>query len=99
MTPAEQVDMMQFMVEEWKKTYKEMMAFRVALYVVRSENPALETVLDRLLEKSRNSPDIQTRVDNHFAGFEGLINSTGEGSLQKAIREFQERSGSQLPVH
>ena len=99
MTPEEQVDLIRFMFEEWKKTHKALVGFKVALSVIRSENPGLEKVLDRLLEKCRTSPDIQTSVDNHFEGFEELINSTGEGTLEKAIREFQEKSGSKLPVH
>lgn len=64
-----------------------------------SENPNLCPVLDRLLEAAQNSRDVQKFAESRFVGFEELIENIGEGSLEKAVREFLEKFGSKLPIN
>ena len=99
MTPEEQVDLIQFMFREWKETKTELIVFNTVFNVLVEQNPQLKTVLDKLLENARKSPEVQRFAESRFAGFEEVIGSTGEGTLEKVIREFQEKAGSKYPIH
>jgi hypothetical protein len=67
--------------------------------MIKSQNPQMETTLDALLENTRKSEDVRKFVESRFEGLEELINSMGEGNLEKSVREFQERFGSKLPIN
>jgi exonuclease VII small subunit len=41
----------------------------------------------------------QKFVESRFESLEELINSMGEGNLERSVREFQERFGSKLPIN
>jgi hypothetical protein len=99
MTPEEQVDLIHFMFKQWKETKKELIAFNVVFNLIRHENPQMETTLDTLLENARKSEAVQKFLESRFEGFEEVINSTGEGTLEKVVREFQEKSGSKFPTN
>jgi len=99
MTPEEQTDLIRFMLDQWKATKKELIAFNLAFNVIRSESPQIETALDKLIENARNSEATQKFLESRFAGFQELIDSLGEGTLEKAIREFLEKGGSELPIN
>ena len=99
MTPEEQVDLIRFMLDQWKETKKELIAFNLAFSVIRSENPQMETALDKLIESARSSLATQKFLESRFEGFEELINNIGEGTLEKAIREFLEKAGTRFPIN
>ncbi len=99
MTPEEQVDFIRFMLDQWKATKKELIAFNLAFNVIRGESPQIETALDKLIENARNSETTQKFLESRFAGFEELISKVGEGTLEKAIREFQEKAGTKFPIN
>jgi hypothetical protein len=99
MTPVEQIDLIRFMFDQWKEAKRDLIAFNVAFNVIRSESPQLEATLDKLIENARHSEAVQKFAASRFAGFEELINNIGEGTVEKAIREFQERAGSKFPIH
>lgn len=99
MTPEEQIDLIRFIYDQWKVTKRELIVFNTVFNALRSENPQLETVLDKMLENGRNSETIRKYAESRFEGFEELINKVGEGTLEKAIREFQEKVGSDFPIN
>ena len=99
MTPEEQIDLIRFMLEQWKATKKELIAFNLAFNVIRSESPQIEKALDKLIENARNAEATQKFLESRFAGFEEVINNMGEGTLEKAIREFLEKAGTKFPIN
>jgi len=99
MTPQEQVDLIQFMYAQWKETKRELIVFNVVINILCEQNPPLKTALGTMIENARKSPEIQKFAESRFAGFQELIDSTGEGTLQKAIREFLEKAGPDFPTH
>ena len=98
MTP-EQIDFVRFLFEQWKAERRELIVHNIVLNIIKSENPQAKTTLDTLLEKARKSEDVQKFVETRFEDFEELISSMGEGTFQKAVREFQEKFGSKLPIN
>lgn len=99
MTAEEQIDFIRFLFEKWKAERRELIAYNIALNIIKDENPHMKTALDKILENARNSQEVQKFLESRFAGFEELINSMGEGTLEKTIREFQEKFGSKLPIN
>ncbi|MGD0292944.1 MAG: hypothetical protein ABSB30_03745 [Terracidiphilus sp.] len=99
MTAEEQVDFIHFLFERWKAERRELIAYNIALEIIKSENPQIKPTLDKILEKARKSEDVQKFLESRFEGLEELISSMGEGTLEKAVREFQEKFGSKLPIN
>jgi regulator of sigma D len=99
MTPEEQIDFIQFLFDRWKAERKELIVYNIALNIIQSENPSMKPVLDKLLENARNSEAVREFAESRFEGLEELINNMGEETLEKAIRVFQEKHGSKLPIN
>ncbi len=99
MTPEEQIDLIHFLLDEWRKSLLELTAFQATLNALRIENPQIETTLDKLLAAARRSETARKRVDAHLSGFEELLKTLGEGSLEKALREIQEKHGAKFPIN
>jgi DNA phosphorothioation-dependent restriction protein DptG len=99
MTPEEQIDFVRFLFDQWKAERKELIVYNIALDIIQSENPSLKPVLDKLLENARNSEAVRKFAESRFEGLEELIDSMGEGSLEKVVREFREKYGSKLPIN
>jgi hypothetical protein len=99
MTAEEQIDFIRYMFERWKAERLDLIAYNIVFNIIKSENAQAKTTLDTLLENARKSQDVRKFVETRFEGFEELINSMGEGTLEKAIREFQEKFGSKSPIN
>jgi hypothetical protein len=69
MTAEEQIDFIRFLFEQWKMTKRELIVFNAVFNALRSENPQLETVLDKMLENGRNSETIRKYAESRFEGF------------------------------
>jgi len=99
MEKEQQIDLIKFMLRQWKEAERELIVFKTAIKIVRDENQEMAPVLDRLLDACRKSGSVDTLLDHQFSEFEEMIEHIGEGSLEKVIREFQERFGSKFPIH
>jgi hypothetical protein len=99
MTPEEQIDLIRFMFDRWKAERRELIAYNLALEIIKSQNPQMGTTLDTLLENARKSEVVRKFAESRFEAFEELIANIGEGSLEKLAREFQEKYGSKLPIN
>jgi hypothetical protein len=99
MKEQEKIDLIRFMLKRMKETERELLVFRAALGAIALQYPQMESALNELVESCRKSEEVDKRLGIHFAGFEGMIENIGEDSLEKLVREFQEKFGSKLPIH
>lgn len=99
MTAEEQIDFIRFLYEQWKAAKRELIVFDSAFNFIRNQSPQLETTLDKILESARKSEAVQKVLETQLEGFEALINNIGEGTLEKEVREFQEKFGSKHQIH
>ena len=99
MTAEEQIDFVRFIFERWKAERLELIAYNIVFNILKSENLEAKTTLDTLLGNARKDESVRRFWESRFEGFEELINSMGEGTLEKAVREFQEKFDSKLPIN
>jgi hypothetical protein len=99
MPPEEPGDFTRLVFEQWKTERREIVAYNVTVNIIKSENPHMGKALDTLLENAWNSEDVRKFAASRFEGFEELIDTIGEGTLEKLVQEFQERVGSKFPTN
>jgi hypothetical protein len=99
MTAEEQIDFIHFLLNRWKEERLEVIAYNLVFNAIKEKEPEVGKVLESSLENARNSPAIQNFLESRFAALEEMIRSMGEGTLEKALREFQERAGSKYPIN
>jgi hypothetical protein len=91
MTAEEKIDFVRFLFEQWKTERRELIAYNIALNIIKDENPKIAPVLDKILENARKSEEVHKFLESRFEGLEEMINNMGEGTLEKAVREFQKK--------
>ena len=86
MDEHEQRQFIRFLATEVKEYWRELAAHRILIQMLK--DAGLPGV-DKLLEKARNSPELQQVFERHFAGFDQLV-PTSSDDFDAEVRKFLE---------
>jgi len=99
MTPEEHVDLIRFLYRQWKAATRELYVHKAVINAIRTENPQVGPLLDKLMESGRNSEATDKVLADHFEGFEEVIQKAGPDSVEKLALEVLEKLAAKGPIN